>query len=199
MWVRLLSKFQYTRPCGRDQSATCRDSVYNAFQYTRPCGRDRREKYIISSVLLFQYTRPCGRDFAIAGRFWGINEFQYTRPCGRDEVVFNSLNFISHFNTLAHAGETRQKCGISPNTWFQYTRPCGRDLSAYPCLHLYTFQYTRPCGRDLIVKLFKVVANFNTLAHAGETVKKWCYTCVIEISIHSPMRARHNFKYLKWG
>ena len=96
---------------------------------------------------------------------------------------------------------------------FQYTRPCGRDHFLHHLREGRKFQYTLPCGRDVFYTVKESDKKyFNTLAHAGETMRNTLgglniifqytrpcgrdYNCQLQyqsrmtISIHSPMRAR---------
>ena len=210
--------FQSTPPCGGD-TAVCPDDSPKGYFNPRPLAgatylpaadphdghisihaplRGRpEESQRAAGAVKFQSTPPCGGDGqrsripALSPNFnprplagatlddgFDVMEdgFQSTPPCGGDGPVGEALTRVQDFNPRPLAGATRTPSGYGLFAIFQSTPPCGGDLNSLADGNL--------------------LDNFNPRPLAGATAPCQFVRPHYRISIHAPLRGRHEMEQI---
>ena len=119
--------------------------------------------------------------------------FQSTPPCGGDAGPAVRTAFNYDFNPRPLAGATSKGDLESVMQIFQSTPPCGGDISLFAVSSSSSpFQSTPPCGGDhRLRKPGRRGPDFNPRPLAGATTYDDLIDSYEKISIHAPLRGRH--------
>ena len=124
-------------------------------------------------VLAFQSTHPCGCDPWQVFRHIVHRYFNPRTLAGATIYLPAKQVFRYDFNPRTLAGATKLRCNMDESTVFQSTHPCGCDRLLY-----------HPMRPEFIY--------FNPRTLAGATGRRGGNALTQAISIHAPLRVRHN-------
>ena len=190
----LNERFQSTLPYGSDQFERDFDNLGLYFNPRSLTGATSIGLSLIA-FLIISIHAPLRERLKINGKVFNGTKFQSTLPYGSDSLMHTSNSPLTNFNPRSLTGATLEPLRVILRRFiFQSTLPYGSDLTLFhislPVLNFNPRSLTGATNSfSFICRCRK---HFNPRSLTGATYDKLYDAINHDISIHAPLRERHN-------